>query len=191
MSLTDAKAPNPLKRSPSPLPAFDDRTGLINAIVEAPRGSTYKYKFNPGTGQFHLHKRLPAGAAFPFDFGFISATQGDDGDPLDVLLLLEEPAVVGAVIPARLIGVIEAEQTESHRTARNDRLLAVLETPYNPPRYESLDHVAEHLLAEIEHFFISYNEAEGRVFKILGRGGPKQAIQTVQKNRVDLSKIQA
>ncbi|HTU26954.1 MAG TPA: inorganic diphosphatase [Pirellulales bacterium] len=178
MNSVAAKTSIPAKR----LPAFDKETELANAIVEAPRGSTYKYKFNPATGLFHLHKRLPAGAAFPFDFGFIPGTEGEDGDPLDVLLLLEEPAAVGTAVPARLIGVIEAEQTEGGKTSRNDRLLAVLETPFNPPPYKSLDDLDDQLLAEIEHFFVSYNEAEGRVFKPIGRGGPQQAVLMVKKH---------
>jgi inorganic pyrophosphatase len=166
------------------IPAFNEKTGLARAVIEAPRGSCYKYKFDPSTGEFLLHKRLPAGAVFPFDFGFIPSTQAEDGDPLDVLVLLDEPSCVGAVVPIRLIGVIQGEQTEDGQTVRNDRLVAVLETRYNPPPLRALGEVDEHVIGAIEHFFASYNEAEGRVFKSLGRAGPEQALERVRNSQV-------
>lgn len=170
-------------KSPMELPTVDAKSGLVNVVVEAPRGSPYKYKFDPASGQFLLHKGLPAGAVFPFDFGFVPRTKAADGDPLDVMILLEEPAIVGAVVPVRLIGVIEAEQVEeSGEKARNDRLLAVLETAYNPPRFHSISEIDEHRLAEIEHFFISYNEMEGRTFRPIGRGDADKAIELLRKS---------
>ena len=85
-----------------------------------------------------MSKVLPLGASFPFDFGFIPSTKGEDGDPLDVLVLTEEPAFVGCVLPALLIGVLEAEQTEKGETVRNDRLVAVIQTPLQSARSEFL-----------------------------------------------------
>jgi inorganic pyrophosphatase len=95
-----------------------------------------------------------------------------------MLLLGDAPTFPGCVVPARLIGVLEAEQTEDGKTVRNDRLIAVLETPYNPAEYRSLAEVPRQRLAEIEHFFISYNQVEGRQFKPLGRqdAGRAQAL---------------
>jgi inorganic pyrophosphatase len=74
-----------------------------------------------------------------------------------------------------LIGVIEAEQTEKGKTVRNDRLLAVVETPYNPPPFQALDELGTQWLAEVEHFFVAYNHMEGREFRPLGRHGPEKA----------------
>jgi inorganic pyrophosphatase len=165
------------------LPALDPKTGLTNAVIEAPRGSPYKYKFDPESGEFLLDKALPIGAVFPFDFGFVPSTQAADGDPLDILLLLDQPAQLGSIVPARVIGVIEAEQTNaSGETERNDRLLAVLETRHNPPRFNSLGDLNEQMLAEIEHFFKSYNEMEGRTFKVIGRGSSQKAKQLIAQN---------
>jgi inorganic pyrophosphatase len=118
---------------------------------------------------------------FPYDFGFIPATRGEDGDPLDVLLLADEPAFPGCIVPARLIGVLEAEQTEGGKTMRNDRLIAVVETPFNPAAYHSLDEVNPQRLDEIEHFFVSYNEMEGRQFKPLARHGADRAQDLVEQ----------
>jgi inorganic pyrophosphatase len=161
----------------------DSHPDLVNVVIEAPRDSRCKYKFDEKQGLFLLHKLLPLGSSFPYDFGFIQETEGEDGDPLDVLLLLDEPVITGCVVPVRLIGVLEAEQTESGKTVRNDRLIGVVETLVNPAEPTSLDEIGEQALREIEHFFVSYNEIEGRQFKCLGRQDAKQALALVQKGR--------
>jgi inorganic pyrophosphatase len=162
------------------LPSRDPESGLLNAVVDTPKGSRNKYKHDDKLGIFRLSKVLPLGASFPFDFGFIPCTRGGDGDPLDVLVLMDEPAFTGCVVPARLIRVIDAEQTQDGRTVRNDRLVAVAETPYNPQEYHSLEDLSEQRLAEIEHFFVSYNAVEGRQFRPIGRRGPEQAERKVE-----------
>src|ERR1700752_5285187 len=93
------------------LPAFDATTGDLNAIVDTPKGSRNKFKYDPRSGLFKLSGTLPLGNSFPFDFGYVPSTAGEDGDPLDVLILMDEPAFVGCLVPSKLIGVIEAEQT--------------------------------------------------------------------------------
>lgn len=115
-----AAAPKPL----SELPAFDPQTGNLNVVIETPKGSRNKYTYDPGWAAFRLRGVLPEGSSFPYDFGFIPSTLGEDGDPLDVLVLLDAPVPVGCLVEARPLGVIEAEQTEAGATARNDRLLA-------------------------------------------------------------------
>src|SRR4028119_2143117 len=120
--MTTSPAQNPYDRPG----AFAPRPGALTGRVETPEGSRNKFDFDEELGLFKLGGVLPAGAVFPFDFGFVPATRGGDGDPLDVLVLMDEPAFVGCLVPARLIGVIEAEQTERDgETARNDRLIAV------------------------------------------------------------------
>ena len=155
-------------------------SALWNVVVDTPKGSRNKYKYDENEGLWRLSKVLPLGSAFPFDFGFIPSTRGEDGDPLDVLVLVDEPAFPGCILPARLIGIIEAEQTQAGKTIRNDRLIAVIETPYNPPLYHALDEVNGQSLTEIEHFFISYNQLEGREFKPLGRYGPERAQKVIE-----------
>jgi inorganic pyrophosphatase len=167
--------------SSNELPALDPDSGLLNVVVETPKGSRNKYKFNEKHGQWRLSKVLPQGLSFPYDFGFLPSTRGEDGDPLDVLLLLDEPAFPGCVVPARLLGVLEAEQTEGGETVRNDRLVAVAETPYNPAKFRSLEEVSGQLLDEIEQFFISYNTQEGRQFRPLGRRGTDHARAVLEK----------
>ena len=163
------------------LPAFDPETGTLNAIVETPKGRRNKFKFDERRCLFVLGKVLPAGAVFPFDFGFIPSTRGGDGDPLDVLVLMDEPAFPGCLVPARLVGVIEAEQTEEGETVRNDRLLAVAEESNAHREVRSIGQISASLLDEIEHFFVSYQAIEGHVFRPTGRYGPDRAKRLVDE----------
>ncbi len=163
------------------LGAWDPRSGALQVVIETPKGSRNKYKYEPSLGVFTLHKLLPRGMVFPFDFGFVPATQGEDGDPLDVLVLMDEPAFPGCVVPCRLVGVIEAEQTEDGKTERNDRLIAVAEASREHTDVRTLKDLSEYLLAEIEHFFGSYNDMAGKRFKVLGRHGPNRATKLVRE----------
>lgn len=126
---------------------------------------------------------LPTGAVFPYDFGFIPNTRGGDGDPLDVLVLMDEPVFTGCLVRSRLLGVIEAEQTEKGETERNDRLIAVASKSRTNSDLQSLTDLNRKLLEEIEHFFISYNEVKGKKFKPLGRYGPERARKLVQRSK--------
>jgi inorganic pyrophosphatase len=115
---------------------------------------------------------LPLGLAFPYDFGFIPSTRAEDGDPLDVLLLGEEALFPGCLVTVRLVGVIQAEQTEPGKTFRNDRIMGAIETSVNRPAIQTLEDLQPERLDEIESFFMAYNHLEGRHFKPLGRHGP-------------------
>lgn len=150
-------------------------SGLIHVIIETPRGSRNKYKYDETHHLFMLHKHLPRGAVFPFDFGFIPSTVGEDGDPLDVLVLMDQPTFTGCFITVRLLGAIQANQTNARGTVRNDRLIGVPETDKIRPRESSIADLAPGILDEIEHFFVSYNEAEDRTFEVLGRCGAHDA----------------
>jgi inorganic pyrophosphatase len=161
--------------------AFDE-DGTLNVIIETPKDSRNKFNFDHKRGIFKLGGVLPAGASFPFDFGFVPATLGEDGDPLDVLLLMDEPAFAGCLVPARLIGVIEANQTESDgQTMRNDRLIAVAENSRTHGHLREVSDLNDNLIAEIEHFFASYNEIKGKKFEPLHRRGANVAEKLVRK----------
>jgi inorganic pyrophosphatase len=161
------------------LPAYD-RPGRLNAVIETPRGSRNKFDHIPGTGIFRLGKQLPAGSVFPFDFGFVPSTLAADGDPLDVLVLLESSTFPGCLVRARLIGVLHARQTErSGKTTDNPRLIAVAETATEYDGVNSLDDLSDGLVNQIVHFFVSYNEAEGKRFEPGARRGPRSAAALV------------
>jgi inorganic pyrophosphatase len=164
----------------SSLKPFTEDSDDLNVIIETPKGSRNKFNYDEKLGLFKLGGVLPAGAVFPFDFGFVPSTLGGDGDPLDVLLLMEEPAFVGCLVTARLIGVIEAEQTEEDgETTRNDRLIAVASESRTHKNVRAIGSLNELLVDEIEHFFVSYNEIKNKTFKPLGRFGPRRAQELV------------
>jgi inorganic pyrophosphatase len=108
------------KRTGSPL-----KENVIDVVIETPKGSRNKFKYDVHSRRFKLAKVLPEGMVFPFDFGFVPSTKGADGDPLDVLVLMDEPAFPGCFVECRLVGILEAEQTKGQRKIRNDRLIAV------------------------------------------------------------------
>jgi inorganic pyrophosphatase len=157
------------------LPAQDPDTGLVRVVIDTPKGSRNKYKFDAELGVLKLSRVLPAGMSFPYDFGSIPSTRAEDGDALDVMVLAQAPLLPGCLVHVHLIGVIRATQKERRRMIRNDRLLATLETPVNQPEITRIEQVAEQTLRDIEHFFRSYNLAQGREFRITGRGGVRHA----------------
>ncbi len=163
------------------IPAFDAKTKTCNVIIETPKGSRNKYGYIPELNIFKLKGVLPSGASFPFDFGFIPSTLGSDGDPVDVMVLMDESAFPGCLISCRLIGVIEADQTENGNTVRNDRLIAVSANSRLHNDIISISDINSGLLDEIQHFFISYNQIRGHVFKPLGQNGPQRATELVEE----------
>ena len=161
----------------------DPETGDLNVIIETPKGSRNKFDFDPEHGIFRLGGVLPEGAVFPFEFGFLPSTLGEDGDPLDMIVLMDAPSCVGCLITARVIGVIEAEQTEKGKTERNDRLISIATHAHLHSDIKSLKDINAKLVDEMEHFFISYNQVRGKIFKPLGRFGPKPALELIEKGK--------
>jgi inorganic pyrophosphatase len=164
------------------LEAIDSESRELNVVIDTPKGSRNKFAYDEKVRLFKLSGVLPAGASFPFDFGFIPSTVGGDGDPLDVLLLIDEPVFTGCLVPSRLIGVIEGKQTERDGTTmRNDRLIAVAAKSAIHQNLKTLTRLNTNLLKEIEHFFISYNSFKGKEFKPLGRFGPQRAQRLIKE----------
>src|SRR5947209_9243303 len=160
---------NPVRLSTS------DEDGQVQVVIETPKGSHNKYAFDPDRRSFTLKKVLPEGMVFPHDFGFIPSTEAEDGDPLDVLILMDQSAFPGCVVEARLVGVIEAEQSEDGKKQRNDRLIAVCNASHSHSNIKSVKDVNKSLLREIEKFFVNYNSIDGKKFKVLGCKGPSPA----------------
>jgi len=134
-----------------------------------------------GHGGARVSRLLPTGMHFPYDFGSIPGTRSEDGDPLDVLVLNDAPTFPGCLLTVRLIGVLRAEQREARKWIRNDRLLGVPQTPVNEPQTRRLQEVPEEILAGIEQFFGAYNRAQGREFRLKGRGGPAEAERLLRR----------
>ena len=149
-------------------------------IIETPKGRRNKFDYDPEFQLFTLGGLLPEGLAFPYDFGFVPSTLGEDGDPLDVLVLMDEPAHVGCMLDVRLIGVMEAHQVENGKTTKNDRLFAVSVHSYSHEDVTSFEQLPKSIVEQIEEFFISYNKSRGKKFKVDGCHGSKRAGELVE-----------
>lgn len=167
------------------LPAFD-AGGAVHVVVESPRGSTVKLKYDPDLEVFSLSRPLPDGLIFPYDWGFIPSTHAPDGDPVDVMVLWDRPSFPGVVLRCRLIGVLPAEQNSKHRQGqreRNDRLFAL---PIEAPRQEkigSVDDLDIRARQEIESFFKASVAFEKKELSFGAWGGPAAAYELVNSSR--------
>ena len=161
----------------SRLPLLDpEESGDVTAVIETPKRSRNKYDFDDDCAAFRLAGVLPEGSSFPYDFGFFRSTLGEDGDPLDVLALMNSSVPVGCVLTVRLIGVIEARQRKKDGDwIRNDRLIAVATHARTHEHVKDLNDLRPNLFDEIEAFFKNYNALNGREFEPLARTGPRRA----------------
>jgi inorganic pyrophosphatase len=141
----------------------------LNIIIETPRGSREKYKYDEGLHLFRLHKTLPASLSFPFDFGFIPGTRAEDGDPIDAMVISEFNSFTGCVMDCRIIGCLKAAQVKQEKTIRNDRYLAIPEQTIVFENVLSLEDLPPTLLMEIESFLTTYMQLSGKDFLLLGK----------------------
>jgi inorganic pyrophosphatase len=169
--------------NPTQLKPIDKKDGALQVIVETPKGSRNKYAFDPDQGIFALKKVLPAGMTFPYDFGFLPQTIADDGDPIDVLLLMDEPAFAGCAVRALLIGVIEGEQLDGKKKVRNDRIVAVAEANHMYANIRSLKDLPKQFLKELQEFFVNYHNLEGKKYRLLGCKGAAAAMSLIKQAR--------
>ncbi len=170
-----------MERDPLELPAWDEKKDLLHVLVDTPRGSRPKFKLDTATGRYVIAHLLPSGTVFPFDFGSVPSTLADDGDPLDVLVLLEEPTFPGCLLKVRLVGVLEARQTHEHKTDQNDRFIGVSDGSRVYRGIRTLSDVPKKVLDEIEHFFVAYNKERGRRFRVVKRSGAVRARRLIRK----------
>jgi inorganic pyrophosphatase len=154
----------------------------LRVVIETPKGSRNKYAFDPDEKMFVLKKVLPAGMAFPYDFGFVPSTLADDGDPLDVLVLMDEPAFPGCVLVGRPIGIIEGEQKDGRKKIRNDRIVAVEQDAHTYTDLRHLNELGKPFLRELEEFFVNYHELTGEKYLVLDARGPKAAHRHIQES---------
>jgi len=155
----------------------------FNAVIETPKGSRNKFDFVPSERMFMLGKQLPAGAVFPYDFGFIPGTIGGDGDPLDVIVLLDTPTFPGCLVEVRVVGVIEAEQSSKEGMVRNPRFIGIATKSVEHADVRYASDLPPTIIEDIEHFFVGYNQGTGKEFRITGRGGRRKAASMIRAAR--------
>ena len=159
---------------------LDRQEGVCKAVIETPKGRRSKYDYDRRARCFRLKTILPEGMSFPLDFGFIPSTLAGDGDPLDVMVLADEPAPMGALVDVRLIGVIEAEEQEKGRTERNDRVLGVATATRLHAAVRAPGDLPDQFVEQLIDFWIQKDRLEGKVFKPLGVRDGKVAIELVK-----------
>ena len=174
----------------SSLPTFAEGES-IHVVIESPRGSACKFKYEPKHAVITLTRPLTAGLVYPHDWGFVPSTHAPDGDPVDCLVMWDGSSYPGVVLTCRSIGVLKVEQTnrESRARERNDRLVAL---PINAPRCESVRTVFdfdERIRKELEQFFMSAVAFEGKELKILGWAGPDEAKALLRSASAKLSAV--
>jgi len=163
----------------------------LHVVVETPKGSRNKYAFDQEQRVFILKKVLPVGMAFPYDFGFIPSTKGGDGDPVDVLVLMDEPAFPGCLLKCRPVGIIEGEQVDrkTKTKERNDRIVAVENANHSYAHIAHVNKLGKKFVHELEEFFVNYHQLTGQKYRVLDVKGPgaarrriKNGIRAVKKS---------
>ncbi len=152
-----------------------------DAIIETPKGRRNKFKYKPESGSFSLSNLLPQGFSFPFDFGFIPSTAAEDGDPLDIIVLMDEPAHVGCLLEVRLIGVVKVEQTQDGKRSRNDRLVAVAVRSFDYKDVKSISDLNDSLVQQLTEFLALYNKNSGKQDEVQGVEGPVRAMKLLDQ----------
>ena len=170
--------------------ALTTRDGGIRVVIETPLGSFNKYDYVPELDIFEVRETLPRGSEFPFDFGFFPSTLGQDGDPVDALVLSDRGLDMGSVVATRIIGVIEFSDEKHGDTVRNDRLIAVPTISVVYKKIESLEDLPPTLIEQIEAFFEQDAYFKGKKRKFLGRGDAKRASELLTKGEVLFKKTE-
>lgn len=165
------------------LPSQLDRAArTVRAVVETPPGYRSKFNYDPESGLFELHGVLPAGMAFPMAFGFVPGTLADDGDPIDIILLADEDLPVGCLATVKLLGVIEACQTERDGSRhRNDRLIGRIAHSRLYADVEDLDCLGQAMVGELSRFFETYNSLKGKHFQVTTVSDPARACMLIEE----------
>ncbi len=156
-----------------------DSPELVRAIIEIPKNSSNKYEYDGDLGIFRLDRALYSPMHYPGDYGFVPGTLADDGDPLDILVLVDEPSFTGCLMETRPVGVLYMVDGKEN----DQKILAV---PNRNPRYDSIhtiDQVYPHIRREIEYFFTIYKELQSAKAKMDGWGGPRDARRIINDAR--------
>jgi inorganic pyrophosphatase len=166
------------------------KSGDVYVVVETPRGSAAKLEFDSDLQAFTLAKSLILGLSYPYDWGFVPSTKGDDGDPIDVLVLHDAATSPGLVLRCKIIGVLEVIQKENGKQKiRNDRLIAVPRDSHREKSENDARDLPKQVREEIEKFFVATDELEDKQLKFLGWKGPRAGERLVDQAAKQFKKL--
>jgi inorganic pyrophosphatase len=162
------------------LPTFAEE-GIFHVVVESPRGSVLKLKYRADLNAMSISRPLPLGLVYPHDWGFVPSTRGEDGDPVDAVLLWDVASFPGVVVPCRPLAVVQVEQNrhDGSGRARNDRILALPVEARREARL-TLESIPKRVREELEHFFVAAAALERKDVKILGWVGGDAALELLK-----------
>lgn len=167
------------------IPAFADGD-TFHVVIEAPRGSALKFKYEPRWQAMSISRPLPLGVTYPFDWGFVPATRAADGDPLDAMLLWDVPSYPGVVVRCRAIAVLQVEQNrtphDQSMRIRNDRVMAIPIEARREQDIQNLASLSARVREELAHFAIAATALEGKDVRIVGWGDASAALELVQNS---------
>lgn len=170
-------------------PVDPDTPSIIQVVIETPKFSRNKYAFDAELKIFQLKRVLPAGMAFPYDFGFIPSTMAEDGDPVDVLVLMDEPAFPGCLLRCRVIGIIEGQQGKKKEKERNDRIVAIERDNHSYAHVRHIHDLGQTFVRELEKFFVNYHKLSGKKYRILAAKGPSEARRRIEDGTREWKRI--
>lgn len=160
------------------LPIGENAPRIVHAVIEIPAGEVNKYEYDKKLDIFRLDRNLHSPVHYPGDYGFIPQTLSQDGDPLDVLVLVDAPTFTGCLVQVRVIGMLEMID----QGAKDEKILGVAS---NNPRYLEVNDYSEiwpHMLLEISHFFATYKDLEGKRAIINGWFNQARALEVVTES---------
>ena len=165
------------------IPTFADND-VFHVVIEAPRGSTLKFKYEPRWQAMSISRPLPLGVTYPFDWGFVPSTHAADGDPLDAMLLWDVASYPGVVVQCRAIAVLQVEQNrkahDRSERVRNDRIMAVPTEARRQNDMKDVVALSARVRQELESFAIAATALEGKDVQIVGWGDASDALELVQ-----------
>jgi inorganic pyrophosphatase len=160
------------------------RGDVFHVVVESPRGSQLKLKFDERLKVMSISRPLPLGVLLPFDWGFIPSTQGEDGDPVDAMLLWDVPSYPGVVVPCRALGVLQIEQNRKNHDRseriRNDRVMALPTDARREQSVNGVDGLPTRIREELEQFAIAATALEGKDVRVFGWGDASTALALIR-----------
>jgi inorganic pyrophosphatase len=153
--------------------------GTFRVIVETPRSATVKLSYDPELEYFELGRALTMGLVYPYDWGFLPSTLGDDGDPLDALIIHDAPTIPGVVICCSIVGALTVKEQKDGTVQRNDRFMAVPAGDVHAETYGDTKTFPQKLRRQIQRFFASAVVTESKQLEFLGWVGPDEAMKLI------------